>query len=84
MRLQAAPAASGLLGEIDPKTLMSSGIQQIAQLPPSLAVAVIGFYRDAIAATFFVGGTIAALAFVLVLFLPELPLRAARPQPPAD
>jgi EmrB/QacA subfamily drug resistance transporter len=80
MCLQAAAAASGLLGPIDPKTLMSSGVQQIAQLPPSLAAAVIGFYRDAIAATFFVGGAIAALAFLLVLFLPELPLRTTRPQ----
>jgi EmrB/QacA subfamily drug resistance transporter len=78
MRLQAAPAASGLLTQIAPETLMTSGIQQIARLPPPLATAVIGFYRDAIAATFFVGGAIAALAFLLVLFLPELPLRTTR------
>jgi EmrB/QacA subfamily drug resistance transporter len=83
MRLQAAPAASGLVGQIDAKTLMSSGIQQITELPPSLAAAVAGFYRDAIAATFFVGAAIAALAFVLVLFLPEVPLRTTRPPPPA-
>jgi hypothetical protein len=43
-----------------------------------LAATVIGFYRDAIAATFLVGGAIIALGFLLVLFMPELPLRTDR------
>jgi hypothetical protein len=33
-------------------------------------------YRQAIAATFVAGAAIAAVAFVVVLFLPELPLRS--------
>jgi hypothetical protein len=77
LRLQAAITASGLSG-IDPRTLMNSGLEQIAELPPSVAVAVIGFYRDAIAATFLAGGAITALGFLLTLFMPELPLRTSR------
>jgi hypothetical protein len=77
LRLQAAIDASGLT-EIDPRTLMNSGLQQLAQLPPSVALAVIDLYRDAIAATFLAGGTITALGFLLALFMPELPLRTSR------
>jgi EmrB/QacA subfamily drug resistance transporter len=78
MRLQAAPSASGPMTQIDPNTLMNAGLQQIFRLPPPLAATVIGFYRDAIAATFLVGGAIIAVGFLLVLFMPELPLRTSR------
>ncbi|GGF23354.1 hypothetical protein GCM10011611_31810 [Aliidongia dinghuensis] len=76
MRLKSLLAASPLSGAIDQATLLSSGVQQIAQMPPALRDGVIGLYRPAIAATFLVGGAIAGLAFLVVLFLPELPLRA--------
>jgi EmrB/QacA subfamily drug resistance transporter len=52
-----------------------SGIQQMARLNPATHHLITEAYRHAIATTFFTGSGIAALAFVLVLFLPEHPLR---------
>ncbi|HLZ67842.1 MAG TPA: MDR family MFS transporter [Aliidongia sp.] len=83
IRLKSLLAASALAGQLAPETLLGAGVQQIAQMPAALALAVTGFYRAAIASTFLVGGGIAGLAFVLVLFLPELPLRSAAVRPAA-
>jgi EmrB/QacA subfamily drug resistance transporter len=79
-------ASSVLAGRLDEAGLLASGVQQIAQMPAETQAAVIGLYRAAIASTFVTGGAIAAAAFLLVLFLPELPLRTnvARPAPQAE
>jgi MFS family permease len=77
VRLKSLLAASALAGQLDAPTLLSSGVQQIAQMPAALGLAVTGFYRAAIGVTFLVGGTIIGLAFLVVLFLPELPLKTA-------
>jgi EmrB/QacA subfamily drug resistance transporter len=83
MQLKALLAASPLAGQLDPETLLNSGVQQVALMPAALAASVIGFYRTAIGTTFLIGGAITVLAFLLVLFLPELPLRgAAAPSAP--
>jgi hypothetical protein len=50
----------------------------IAQLPAAQREAVLAAYRHAIATTFLVGSVIIALAFALVLFLPEHPLKSSR------
>jgi hypothetical protein len=42
---------------------------------------VIGAYRHAISTTFLLGSIIIAIAFVLVLFLPEHPLRTSHASP---
>lgn len=86
MWLKSLLAASTLTGQLDAPTLLSSGVQQIAQMPAALGLAVTGFYRTAIGATFLVGGAIIGLAFLVVLFLPELPLKTAlaKPAPQAD
>ncbi|HEV2676227.1 MAG TPA: MDR family MFS transporter [Aliidongia sp.] len=86
VRLKALLAASDLAGQLDPASLLSAGVQQIGQMPAATREAVTGFYRTAIASTFLFGGIIAALAFLLVLFLPELPLRTTivRAEPQAD
>jgi hypothetical protein len=55
---------------------LESGVQQIAQLPAAEHQQIVEAYRHAIATTFMTGGTVAALAFVVVLFLPERPLRS--------
>ena len=39
-------------------------------------------YRHAIATTFFTGAVLAALAFLIVLALPEMPLRLSNPARP--
>ena len=85
-RLKSLLAASSVASRLDPTTLLTSGVQQIAQMPTDMREAVTGLYRAAIASTFLVGGIIAGLAFLLVLFLPELPLRTTivRPAPQAD
>ena len=58
----------------------------IEQLPLVQREAVIAVYRHAISTTFLVGSAITALAFLVVLFLPEHPLKSAHdvsPQKPA-
>jgi len=77
MRLKSQLATSALSGQLDAPTLLSAGVQQIAHMPAALALGVTGFYRLAIGTTFLFGGAIIAIAFVVVLFLPELPLKSA-------
>ncbi len=57
--------------------LLELGVGQIAQIPPAEHLLLMHAYRHAIATTFFTGAGIAALAFCIVLFLPERPLRSA-------
>src|SRR5512143_3616318 len=59
------------------RALLEQGVQQIAGLPPTQRELVIGAYRHAISMTFLMGSIIMALAFFLVLYLPEHPLRSA-------
>ena len=57
------------------RSLLEQGIRQIGQLPVAQKAVVVETYRHAIGATFLFGSIVIALAFVLVLFLPEHPLR---------
>ncbi|HZB90494.1 MAG TPA: MFS transporter, partial [Stellaceae bacterium] len=57
-------------------------LDRIAHLPPAQHAAVVGAYADALSATFLLGAAIAACAFVIVLFLPERPLRSSHVEPP--
>jgi EmrB/QacA subfamily drug resistance transporter len=50
----------------------------IAHLSPAEHAAVVGAYAHALSATFLAGAVIAGCAFVVVLFLPERPLRSGR------
>jgi EmrB/QacA subfamily drug resistance transporter len=59
------------------RSFMEQGIQQIAKLPPEQRELVKDAYRHAISATFLAGSVIIAIAFVLVFYLPEHPLRSA-------
>jgi len=57
-------------------SLIELGVQQIARIPPAQHAVLLNAYRHAIATTFLTGAGVAALAFTIVLFLPERPLRA--------
>jgi hypothetical protein len=57
------------------KSLLELGVQQIASLPPAQHALLLNAYRHAVATTFLTGAGAAALAFTIVLFLPERPLR---------
>jgi EmrB/QacA subfamily drug resistance transporter len=70
IQLKTAPAAGG--GRHD---FLKQGIQQIEKLPASARHGVQAAYRHAISSTFLAGALIIAVAFVLVLFLPEHPLK---------
>jgi hypothetical protein len=61
----AAPIASGGNQDLD----------HIVGLSPAQHAAVVDVYAHALSATFLAGAAIAGCAFVLVLFLPERPLR---------
>jgi EmrB/QacA subfamily drug resistance transporter len=52
------------------------GLDHIARLSPAQHAAVVDVYAHALSATFLAGAAIAGCAFVLVLFLPEQPLRS--------
>ncbi|HUC16386.1 MAG TPA: hypothetical protein VMA37_01710 [Acetobacteraceae bacterium] len=56
-------------------------LDRIAHLPPAEHAAIVGAYAHALSATFLAGAAIAACAFVIVLFLPERPLRSSRAEP---
>jgi EmrB/QacA subfamily drug resistance transporter len=71
---------AAVLGRAGPPSLADLGLQQIEALPPAALRAAVAAYRQAIAATFLAGAAVAAVAFVVVLFLPELPLRSFRPE----
>jgi len=57
--------------------LLELGVTQIAQIPHEQHELLRHAYRHAIATTFVTGASVAALAFFIVLFLPERPLRTA-------
>jgi len=59
------------------RSLLDQGLQDIARLPEAQRLAVIDAYRHAISTTFLFGALITALAFSLVLFLPERPLQTS-------
>jgi len=59
------------------RSLLEQGLDQISQLPAVERAFVLDAYRHAIATTFLVGTAITAVAFLLVLFLPEHPLRSS-------
>jgi EmrB/QacA subfamily drug resistance transporter len=61
--------------------LLQLGVQQIASLSTDQHATLMNAYRHAIATTFLTGAGIAALAFTVVLFLPERPLRSTSPEP---
>jgi len=54
---------------------LSGGVAQIGELSPAQRALVLDAYRAGLASAFTVGAAIAGLAFLLVLFLPERPLR---------
>jgi EmrB/QacA subfamily drug resistance transporter len=56
-------------------------LDRIAHLPPAEHAALVGLYAHALSSTFLVGAAIAGCAFILVLFLPEQPLRASYAEP---
>ncbi len=61
------------------------GVQQLALLPSDQHALLLNAYRHAVATTFLTGAGVAALAFTIVLFLPERPLRATpRTEPVSD
>ena len=73
MRMANASRAGGI------RAILDQGIQEIGRLPQAQQDLVIAIYRHAISTTFLLGAVITALAFALVLFLPEHPLRSGRP-----
>ncbi|HUB67732.1 MAG TPA: MDR family MFS transporter [Candidatus Methylacidiphilales bacterium] len=58
-------------------SLLEMGVQQISQIPGAQHAVLLNAYRHAIATTFLTGAGVAALAFVIALFLPERPLRGS-------
>ena len=58
------------------RNLLEVGVQQLAQIPPEQHILLMNAYRHAIATTFMTGAGVIALAFFIVLFLPEKPLRS--------
>jgi EmrB/QacA subfamily drug resistance transporter len=66
------PTASG-------SNILELGVTQLASIPADQHVILMNAYRHAIATTFLTGAGIGALAFGIVLFLPERPLRSTLP-----
>jgi EmrB/QacA subfamily drug resistance transporter len=70
---------------IDSGGLLHGGPSMIAALPPAARQAVIAGFTKSFIAVYLVGAGICMVAFVLALFLQELPLRSRlEPQPEID
>jgi hypothetical protein len=65
-------------------SLAEQGVRQIAQLPVLQRDLVLAAYRNAISSTFLAGAVVAAAAFAITIFLPEKPLKSARPTAAAE
>jgi EmrB/QacA subfamily drug resistance transporter len=74
---QLVPAAWLKEGSTPGGNLLEMGVQQISKLPAEQHAVLLNAYRHAVATTFLTGAGAAALAFAVVLFLPERPLRSA-------
>ena len=74
--LSGAVLASHLKG-LPSGMLTTEGVAQIAGLPEEQRAMVFAAYRAGLSGAFTVGAVIAAVGFITVLFLPELPLRDA-------
>jgi hypothetical protein len=77
IRLHQFLPASWTRTTLSGNSLLELGVQQIAKLPPAQHALLLNAYRHAVATTFLTGAGAAALAFTIVLFLPERPLRSA-------
>ncbi len=82
VRLRQLLPASLMPGSAD--NLLELGVQQMAKLPVAQHALLMNAYRHAVATTFLTGAGAAALAFTVVLFLPERPLRATPKEEPAE
>jgi len=67
------PTAAGGLGQSD----AGRSIAAISALPETLRLAVVHAYREAIGSTFLLGAAVAGLGLLVVLALPERPLRSS-------
>jgi EmrB/QacA subfamily drug resistance transporter len=84
VRLRQFLPASWIQAEGGTRSILELGVQQIAQLSPEQHKILMEAYRHSIATTFYTGAAIAALAFTIVLFLPERPLRSRATEKPAE
>jgi len=81
-RLESLLASSHLPPSVSTQKLMADGISAINALPPHLYEVVVSLYRSALATAFGGGIFTAAIAFIAVLMIPELELRAGTPATP--
>jgi MFS family permease len=75
--LSGAVLASHLHRVSSELSFTGGGVAQIAGLPAAQRLIVFNAYRAGLSGAFLVGATLAAIGFIAVLFLPELPLRGA-------
>jgi hypothetical protein len=76
MTVRLAQALSRRAADVDAKTLLQSGIHEIATLAPERKALIISAYHEAIGTVFLAASMVAALAFFIVLLMPEAPLRS--------
>jgi EmrB/QacA subfamily drug resistance transporter len=76
MGMRLMSALDGLSGRLDVHALREHGMAMIAQLDPLQQEAVAGAYRTALTGCFLLSGVVMSCAFLLVLGLPDVLLRA--------
>ena len=71
---------AGRLRDLPGSMQVAGGVLQIASFAPGQRATVLAAYRAGLSGAFVAGAIIASAGFVLVLFLPELPLRGSAAQ----
>jgi EmrB/QacA subfamily drug resistance transporter len=70
------------VGGVSGSGLLHGGPAMIAALPEATRAAIVAAFTHSFRYLYFAGAAICAMAFVLTLFLRELPLRSRMPAPP--
>ena len=75
IRLKDMLSTTRLPDSIDAHDVLTGGIVQIKALPPDAFAAVVAIYRQALATSFTAGIAATALALIVAILIPELPLQ---------
>lgn len=76
MTMELAHALARTVRGLDARDILRGGVEHILHMPAAQKAGVIAAYQDATGIVLLTGAGVAAIAFLVILAIPELPLRA--------